>query len=286
MTDTPILFTGAMIQALLAGRKTQTRRILTPHNTLFNGGPWIKRFREQEWNYAEAWVDKGLSPAGNPGPYLHVPWLAGDDDFEETVHRIYPSVQPEDFLWAKETWRPLAGFSNWDLHIYYHADQTMMHFADDGSIRSDWNWPKSAKRGLVPSIFMPKWASRLKLDVTNVRIERLQDISEADAIAEGFKALSKDGKLIKWGIPDRDGLPGGDNFGWHWRDWNSDPRQAYRHLWDSINGKNGICWATNPWVLAYTFDVYLRQTSTEWQLIEPTVANDPAAQNKIAQGGE
>lgn len=101
---------------------------------------------------------------------------------------------------------------------------------------------------------MPRWASRLALEVTGVRVERVQDISEADAMAEGLKGLTKDGSLVKWGIPDRDGLPGNDDDGWHWKQWESDPRKAYRALWNSINGaKPGRSWEANPWVWVVEF---------------------------------
>lgn len=98
---------------------------------------------------------------------------------------------------------------------------------------------------------MPRWASRITLEVTGIRVERLQDISEEDAIAEGLSGITKDGKLIKYGIPDQDGLPGTDNTGWPWRDWQKDPRDAYRRLWESINGRGS--WDANPWVWVVEF---------------------------------
>jgi hypothetical protein len=103
-------------------------------------------------------------------------------------------------------------------------------------------------------IFMPRKASRTTLEVTDVRVQRLQDISEDDAIAEGLVSISKDGKLFKWGIPDKDGDPGNDDDGWHWRDWQTNPRNAYGHLWNTIHGPGA--WEANPWVVAYTFNVY------------------------------
>jgi len=98
---------------------------------------------------------------------------------------------------------------------------------------------------------MPRWASRISLEITGIRVERLQDISEEDAIDEGLKAITKDGKLIKYGIPDRDGYPGADDFGWNWGDWDKSPVLAYKRLWQSINGKGS--WDLNPFVWVIEF---------------------------------
>lgn len=116
------------------------------------------------------------------------------------------------------------------------------------AIKNNLSW----RQGVVPS--PPnyiRWASRLTLYVTDVRVERLQDIGEADAQSEGLQTLSKDGRTWKWGIPDRDGLPGTDDCGWPWADWQTDPRAAYARLWNVINGPGA--WEANPWVAAYTF---------------------------------
>ncbi|MDO4705741.1 MAG: hypothetical protein Q4A98_05985 [Comamonadaceae bacterium] len=97
---------------------------------------------------------------------------------------------------------------------------------------------------------MPRWASRILLEVTGVRVQRLQDISEEEAIAEGLKTLSKDGgRTWKSGLPDRDGLPDGD--GWPWREWEKDPRRAYKRLWEFIHGPKS--WDQNPWVWVIEF---------------------------------
>lgn len=98
---------------------------------------------------------------------------------------------------------------------------------------------------------MPRWASRITLEIVAVRVERLNEISEPDAKAEGLKALSKDGTLVKYGIPDRDGLPGNDDYGWHWKEWERDPRQSFRRLWESLNGPGS--WDANPWVWVIEF---------------------------------
>jgi hypothetical protein len=141
--------------------------------------------------------------------------------------------QPGDRLWVRETWTDGHSYDG-KRHFAYRATQ---------EAHQDFKWK--------PSIHMPRTASRITLEITAVRVERLNDISEADAKAEGLKGLSKDGNLVKYGIPDRDGLPGNDDDGWHWQDWNRDPSMAFRRLWESINGPES--WDANPWVWVVEF---------------------------------
>jgi hypothetical protein len=84
---------------------------------------------------------------------------------------------------------------------------------------------------------MPRWASRLALTVTEVRVERLQDISEADAIAEGCRQYASSTKLSRPFNPD----------------WKGIYREGYAELWNAINGAGS--WESNPWIVAYTFTV-------------------------------
>lgn len=221
MTERPIIFSAPMVQAILAGRKSQTRRVLGPGTTLFDGGGWTKAHKAQMWDWAGAWVDPGPSPAGNPGPYLKLPWLAGDrhDVFEGTVHRIYPVWQPGDRLWVKETWTTCeeCGGMEWyaDANVGGHGSKTRHRYCrscDHGTAR--WRSPR----------FMPRWASRLTLLVTAVRVQRLKEISEEDAIAEGM-------------------LP----------QWGPTAAFAFRRTWESLHGPGS--WEANPWVAAISFEV-------------------------------
>lgn len=101
-----------------------------------------------------------------------------------------------------------------------------------------------------PSIHMPRWASRINLEITEVRVERVQDISDEDADAEG--------------VDSRNVPTGGDDFQDYWRDYSKpkgdewpwiegDPRHSFRTLWDSINAKRGYSWDSNPWVWVVEF---------------------------------
>lgn len=200
MADRPIIFSTPMVQALLAGRKTQTRRLVKKPAAL------------------DALAVFGATMLLQPGCADLLPFAPGDR------------------LWIRETWHP-----DGDPGPSYRADY---HPASgDG-----WGWK--------PSIHMPRWASRLTLLVTEVRVQRLQGINEEDAKAEGLATVTKDGKFWKWGIPDRDGLPGTDDVGWPWVDWCRDPRDAYRKIWESLHGPGS--WEANPWVAAISFEVARR----------------------------
>lgn len=240
MTDRPIPFTAPMIRALLAGTKTQTRRPIKPSNSLFNGGRWTALHKAQTWDWEAAWVDPGPSPAGNSGPYLHLPWQDGPDadTFRDTSHRVYPVIQPGDRLWVKEAWR-CNGWATDVATIFYRASETYGYTAMceqypvEGKIRliagGDWK----------PPMFMPRWASRITLTVTDVRVQRVQDISEADAVAEGIQAHG-------------DFFTGYGKAADQWMG----AYDSYASLWISIHGT--AAWDANPWVWAYSFTVAKR----------------------------
>ena len=207
MADRPILFSAPMVRALLDGRKTQTRR---PAKFIEPNGD---QFHVQN------------APGGRFGPEARVPDIAPD----------CAPFEVGDQLWVKETWR--AGES-WDdkkptliqkgVPVDYVA--TPRKGGPTGKTRV--------------SIFMPRWASRLALTVTDVRVERLNDCSEADALAEGVRPLPGDG-------PNRFTV---DAEGWAI----SAPTavETYRLLWNWINGPGA--WEANPWVCAITFTVEQR----------------------------
>jgi hypothetical protein len=228
MTDRPIIFSAPMIRALLDGRKTQTRRQVTQRNTLFDGrdARWTNWLHESAFKWADAWVDPGPSPAGNPGPYLKLPviGLACDPEYpqEETVHRIYPRIQPGCRLWVREA-HALVGTVDpgW---LLYRADGYESECIRHGFTRP---FPPETAVRWRPSIHMPRWASRLTLIVTDVRVQRLQDISEADAVAEGID------------LPLKADQP---------------PTMRFQSLWNSLHGPEA--WDANPWVVALTFDVH------------------------------
>lgn len=202
MTDRPILFSSPMVEALLDGRKTQTRRVLSPATASFGSAP--KAF----WDHvalALAAVDG--RPEG--GQYLHVPCHAErDEDCDRcremgwvgSRHRLYPRIEVGDRLWVRETWR--------------HDD-----FDSSGAIlRAD--MPADAVRetqGIVrwkPGIHMPRWASRLTLTVMQVRVQRLQAITPDDAAAEGVDIFPRPLFRDLW-----DSLNRARGYGWDANPW-------------------------------------------------------------------
>lgn len=243
MTDKPIIFSGPMVRALLDGRKTQTRRVLKP---------WPGR--QANWlsmdTLHRAPTCYLYEVGGHLGAQMQHP-LAMTVQFYGKVDEMSPLTwvrlahAPGDRLWVRESWRPsVSAVDPWHVAVLYTADSTVKHWgwssdADFG----DWIMPKQAAKGNVPSIHMPRWASRLTLVVTDVRVQRLQEVSEADAIAEGVERAAR-------------GIETG------WRDYSGDSqlvggaRSSFCTLWDSINAKRGFGWDANPWVVATTFTVH------------------------------
>ncbi len=213
MAEKPILFSGPMVRAILDGRKTQTRRVVK-HDPFF-GKP----------DRGNAFVD-----GGPQSPYLHNPQDGGEYG-DETVQRVYPAYQVGDTLWVRETW---AEFDK-PPKVEYRADCDHYEYGLATIRRDDLAVPRVIDRWR-PSIFMPRWASRIALEVTDVRCQRLQEISEEDAVAEGCSGHDGEGPYIS--------AFGGRRI-----------INNFAALWDTLNAKRGYGWDSNPWVWAYTFKV-------------------------------
>ena len=223
MKERPILFSAPMVRALLDGSKTQTRRaVKLPHKNPL--GVW----EPFDWGGENGGCDKH----GNTAPAQQTIAHTRTGDIIAC-----PYGQPGDRLWVRETWN--SSGLNWrkpirDMRkvlgpVHYSADP------EHGGWMPYWGPMK-------PSIHMPRWASRITLEITRVRVERLQDISEADAMAEGIER-QEDG--LGW----KRGPISGDHPNTATR--TAFPRLAYHSLWESINGPDS--WATNPWVWAIEF---------------------------------
>jgi len=249
LKERPILFSGPMVRAILDGLKTQTRRVsrTQPSSSRFTVG-----------HYHPTMIDRH----GNeqPGPEV---FGAYDEDGEWGIPCPYGG--PGDRLWVRETWRTGKSLDALNTTAmeklcvdagYTHPWAPLLYMADGTSTNDDTLLDFGSEWGRTrQSIYMPRWASRITLEVTDVRYERLQEITEKDATAEGIKRISKDGGTTwKWGLPDRDGLPGIDDDGMPWTDWDVDARVAFRNLWDRINGKRpGCSYGANPYVWAVSF---------------------------------
>ena len=227
MTEHPILFSAPMVRAILLGTKMQTRRILKPQPP-DNWSPIVEI-------YHPTIIDRhGVE---QPGPAV----FGASDEY----HGCKIHWQPGDTLWVRETCRAEELASGMD-GVRYSADYAFI-WTD---VLIPGNTPTVAEKWLdlfsyrgrrpgmighsVPSIHMPRWASRITLLVEAVRVERLQDISEVDAIAEGAARLvmDDDGKFYE-----------SEQRGNH--------RTGFAGLWDHINGPGA--WDANPWVSVTTF---------------------------------
>ncbi len=217
MKEHPILFSSPMVKALLAGTKTQTRRLLKPappttEAVLARAGITFSIFTDAH--------SPGTFRVG--GPVWAVRELMGvEPDWRS------PYGEPGDRLWVRETLL-LGDDGSW----VYAADSCPIELvAGDPNYPAMLSWAHHNERERCNSIHMPRWASRITLEVTSVRVERLQDISEEDAKAEGV-----------------DSVPVGDIP----RNGTLYHRDDFAQLWDIINGSKAP-WSSNPWVWVVGF---------------------------------
>lgn len=210
--DRPILFSGPMVRALLAGRKFQTRRIID-----FVGIDKVVDFVRVAFD-----KDTGVpiyEMKDSAGQFVTRPKGKHFVDYHYS-----PRFAVGDRLWVRESLRVTEN----DQGIRW-----LTYAADGKDVWPTTQWHKD--RNNVPSIHMPRWASRVTLSISDIRIERLQSISHEDALAEGIVQY---GRFY--------GLEGAD-----WDDAFRDPREAFGKLWADVNGAGS--WYANPWVVAATF---------------------------------
>lgn len=224
--ERPILFSGPMVRAILDGRKTQTRRVAK------------------------------LTSAGHvKEPRGHRRWHPGDPEAAFAC----PYGQPGDRLWVRETWwRPIDFWT--PAGCWKRGCRTQVRYAADDEVRSvdidreQYDKLVGMKAGKRPSIHMPRWASRITLEVESVRVDKVQDISEDDIDLEGVhcprcrgcgvvRTYGEGGVLIGDDCP----YPGCGDTSVPW----------FRELWDSTNAKRGVGWDANPWVWVVGFKVAL-----------------------------
>lgn len=213
MKEKPVLFSGPMVRAILDGRKIQTRRVVK-------------------------YEIRGPNPPGETFDWMdkHGEWIAahGTIKFSETsAARLCPYGKPGDRLWVRETWRPtvIIGETYTAYVTEYRADGEWQEAEFD-----DWEEVFDDRRRdrWRPSIHMPRWASRITLEVIGVRVERVQEITNEDAKAEGVTDTPYPMKTYKG--------------------WADGVYTALFHdLWDSINAKRGYSWEANPWCWVVEF---------------------------------
>lgn len=198
MVDRPILFSGPMVRALLDGRKTQTRRVLDHHVE----GMHVDRVGPTGWQFT--------GEGGLPRIPIRLRYGVGD--------RLY----------VREAWKTHAAYDDISPAAM-GGDEAILYLADGA--HQTWGYPAISKIGRHrQAMHMPRWASRLTLIVTDVRVQRLQEISHDDAVAEGVGIFPH----------------------------SMSAQKRYRELWDSLNAERGFGWDANPWIVAVTFTVERR----------------------------
>jgi len=201
MKEKPILFSGPMVKAILEGRKTQTRRVINPQPTFV---------AKCDTTRAEFWAQTG-----------------------PINHRIKcPYGRPSDHLWVRETWRLWSNATDWYV-VSYPASGSQTYpvkcYRDLDVLKS---------LGSKPARFMPREFSRITLEVTGVRVERVQEITSSDALAEGIDKEYAESTA-------------------NWNDYGTGSIYVdqFAALWDTINAKRGYSWKANPWVWIIEFEV-------------------------------
>lgn len=230
MRERPILFSGTMVRAILAGQKTQTRRVLKQAT-----GPSLSVSIEDEPGVAE------------------LSWLYGDGpghEVHETVKKVAcPYGRPGDRLWVREATIKVEDHG-YEGPVFVESDEGRACL--EGGLAPD---PDDCvevepyELRIRPSIHMPRAYSRITLEIVSVRVQRLNDISEADAFAEGIQRLENH----SWGAGPAKPLGtyrGLDEWSEKEGFW-TDAVSAYAALWESINGPGS--WAANPWVWVVEF---------------------------------
>lgn len=229
MKERPILFSAEMVKAILAGRKTQTRRVIKPQpkdTIIGDDGQWLP----------------GDGHSGNG-------WYLAHNEYPEDGSIFYncPYGKPGDRLWVRETWtisqKKPDGYvityrEDWDngppLRSNIFVEKSSMN---DKQIEQAERFFKKTM-AWHPSIHMPRWASRINLEITAIRVQRVQDINKVDCEAEGIKKFAGYYKLYF-----NNGIKGETDS----------PILSFQSLWDSINAARDFSWDSNPWVWVIEF---------------------------------
>jgi len=243
MKERPILFNPDMVAALLDERKNQTRRVVKPQPlpSTHYVNPYNKNIK-----HMTAWTKdhKMILGAGN---------------IKNMAHWACPHGFPNDELWVKEShylyghWVTLTGqktkTGKQKTKFCYQQSKGVM-FLDKPPKKIHTKNERGRGWHRRPSIFMPRWASRLQLKINNVKVERVQDVTEKDAIGEG---------VFKFDL-DKDSA---EDFG-AWRNYLKDEfsgwigcrtaKDSFMSLWDSINKDRGHSWESDPWTWVVNFE--------------------------------
>lgn len=236
MTEHPILFNAEMVRAILSGAKTQTRRPIKPQPKFVDdtGGKSIGgKYWDFGWcyywpsnNYVHCWDDDGIGCGDWTGDRYPQENILSQALEVSTKTKKCPLGKPGDTLWVRETFQPLFkdGFEYRDVD-YTTGEGYRINYVADGSIVEFMDEHDGLSTACKPSIHMKKWMSRITLEITDVRVERIGSISGIDALAEGIESVcGKDSDITD-----------------------------FAELWDSIYKKKGLGWRADPWCWVIEF---------------------------------
>jgi len=217
MSEKPILFSGEMVRAILDGRKSETRRVI--------------RHRENRWEIME-------DDDGSLWPY----WPCYVYAEPEPIRMECPYGEAGDTLWVRETWAVAYEYEPGSLNVLRASNDEYAENCKRVLYRATDTIPDDVALKWRPSIHMPRWASRINLLVKEIRVERLQEITEEGAKAEGVWDMRNETGDAGWGA----GEPAPSQYSY---------RNGFRDLWNRINAKRGFPWESNPWVWTVKFEV-------------------------------
>ena len=243
--ERPIIFSGEMVRVILDGKKTMTRRVVK--SGFIN-------------NYKHAHIIKQSSDKRREGKaYFYDKPVGGMVLSSQLVSNPYGKVG--DHLWVRETWiqgydDPLIESEGDDenaVSIIYKADGKEEYRTCSAETAENWGdfSADSEIVGFKSPIHMPRWASRILLEITDIRVERLNDISEADAVKEGIRNYNFEMEDSPDTYVGYTHLQKDDGKSTLYKT----PAIAFERLWDTLNAKKGYPWSSNPWVWAIEFKV-------------------------------
>jgi hypothetical protein len=264
ISEKPIIFSGPNVRAILEGRKTKTRRVITPQPNnpeTFGVSP--------VWGHGVPCFVNGKNiPEKKRRFCIHAAFDKGGKRVDRWLS--CPYGKPGDRLWVRENaWIAPPNFGDerndpFATHTDDHGRKRVVGYSasmDCDSVRcaKDFGVKQS------PSIHMPRWASRLTLEITDIRVERVQEITEEDAIAEGVAEYKVEASSDPRGM---------------YSDC-ANHRFSFHQLWDSLNLKRGYGWDTNPWVWVLELAVIGNGTR---EIIRTILASSPRAQHEPRAG--
>jgi len=234
MSEKPILFSGEMVRAILDGRKSETRRVI--------------RHRENRWEIME-------DDDGSLWPY----WPCYVYAEPEPIRMECPYGEAGDTLWVRETWAVAYEYEPGSLNVLRASNDEYAENCKRVLYRATDTIPDDVALKWRPSIHMPRWASRISLLMKEVRVERLHEITEEGAKAEGIYLQSvnvappihTDIRYVAPGVE----MTRSDGEKSTHAPAHYTAVEAFHCLWDSINAKRGFPWESNPWVWTVKFEV-------------------------------